>query len=102
LESESRCCAYAAYGPRKENPQIFKLHKIYILPECQGKGYGVQLIDEVKRRLIAQKITILDLNVNRYNKAKNFYEKLGFKVVDEEDVPIGPYWMNDFVMRLMI
>ncbi len=102
LESELSACAFAAYGPRKENPKIIKLHKIYILPQHQGKGYGVQLIDEIKRRLIAQKITILDLNVNRYNRAKNFYEKLGFKVIAEEDVPIGPYWMNDFVMRLII
>jgi len=102
LEAESRRCAFAAYGPRKENPEIIKLHKIYILPECQGKGYGVELIDEIKRRLIAQKLSILDLNVYRYNKAKTFYEKLGFNVIAEEDLPIGPYRLDDFVMRLII
>jgi ribosomal protein S18 acetylase RimI-like enzyme len=40
------------------------------------------------------------LNVNRYNPAKDFYEKLGFKIILEEDIPIGQYWMNDYVMRL--
>jgi hypothetical protein len=24
---------------------------------------------------------------------------MGFAIAYEEDIPIGPYWMNDFVMR---
>ena len=44
----------------------------------------------------------LDLNVNRHNKAKNFYEKMGFQVAYEEDIPIGKYWMNDYVMRKIL
>lgn len=100
LTDESGCQAFASYGRRKEDPGAFKLYKIYVLPENQGKGYGVLLIEEIKKRLLNQNIRILDLNVNRYNSAKNFYEKIGFKVICEEDVPIGPYWMNDFVMRL--
>lgn len=91
---------FAAYGPRKEDPSVYKLHKLYVLPENHGKGYGRLLIEEVKRRLKSEKIGILDLNVNRYNNAKNFYERLGFSVIAQEDVPIGPYWMNDYVMRL--
>jgi len=91
---------FASFGRRKENPQVGKLHKIYVLPENHGKGYGRLLIEEVKKRLTIENIQILDLNVNRYNKAKEFYEKMGFSVIKEEDVPIGPYWMNDFVMRL--
>jgi ribosomal protein S18 acetylase RimI-like enzyme len=43
---------------------------------------------------------VLDLNVNRNNQAKHFYEKIGFNVIREEDIPIGPYWMNDYVMRI--
>src|SRR5688572_4273575 len=91
---------FASFGRRKENQQVAKLHKIYVLPENQGKGYGRLLIEEIKRRLTKENIRILDLNVNRFNKAKDFYEKMGFSVLREEDVPIGPYWMNDFVMRL--
>jgi len=91
---------FASFGRRQENQQVAKLHKIYVLPENQGKGYGRLLIEEIKRRLTKENIRILDLNVNRFNKAKDFYEKMGFSVLREEDVPIGPYWMNDFVMRL--
>ena len=91
---------FASIGPRKEEPGVFKLHKIYILPHNQGKGYGKMLIEEVKRQLLVQGINTLDLNVNRNNPAKDFYQKLGFKIIRKEDIPIGQYWMNDYVMRL--
>jgi GNAT superfamily N-acetyltransferase len=91
--------AFAGYSPRDENAEIYKLHKLYCLPETQGKGYGKILINEVINKTIEAGKHTLDLNVNRYNKAKNFYEKMGFEVAYEEDIAIGPYWMNDFVMR---
>src|ERR1700733_5149346 len=91
--------AFAAYSPREENPEIYKLHKLYCLPETQGKGYGKILINEVINKTLEAGKHTLDLNVNRYNKAKNFYEKMGFEVAYEEDIPIGDYWMNDYVMR---
>ena len=91
--------AFAAYSPREEAPEIYKLHKLYCLPETQGKGYGKTLIDAVINKTLEAGKQTLDLNVNRYNKAKTFYEKMGFVIAYEENVPIGPYWMNDYVMR---
>jgi GNAT superfamily N-acetyltransferase len=93
---------FASFGIHQHNPVIYKLHKIYVLPENHGKGYGKLLIEEVKTRVLDAGSNTLDLNVNRSNTAKAFYEKLGFKVISEVDVPIGPYWMNDFVMRMSI
>lgn len=100
LRDEHGTQGFASYGPRPDDSNIFKLHKIYVLPENHGKGYGRLLIEEVRRRVSNAGSHILDLNVNRYNKARYFYEKLGFRVIREEDVPIGPYFMNDYVMRL--
>lgn len=91
---------FASFGIRPDAPDVHKLHKIYVLPEDQGKGYGKKLIEEVVRLIKEKGKHILDLNVNRYNPAKAFYEKMGFKVIQEEDIPIGPYWMNDYVMRI--
>jgi GNAT superfamily N-acetyltransferase len=91
--------AFAGYSPREEDPEIYKLHKLYCLPETQGKGYGKILINEVIAKTIEAGKHTLDLNVNRYNKAKSFYEKMGFTVAYEEDIAIGKYWMNDYVMR---
>lgn len=93
---------FISFGTRPEDPHIFKIHKLYVLPENQGKGYGKILIDEVKKRMRARGIKKLDLNVNRFNPAQHFYRKLGFRVLREEDIPIGPFWMNDYVMRLEI
>jgi ribosomal protein S18 acetylase RimI-like enzyme len=92
--------AFASFGPKDDKNQIFKLHKLYVLPNTHGKGYGRLLVEEVKKRLLKNDIHTLDLNVNRHNPARSFYEKIGFKVIGEEDVPVGPYWMNDYVMRL--
>ncbi|OCX50580.1 GNAT family N-acetyltransferase [Mucilaginibacter sp. PPCGB 2223] len=91
--------AFAAYSPRDEDPEIYKLHKLYCLPKTQGKGFGKILIETVADKVRLAGKSTLDLNVNRFNKARSFYEKMGFEVVYEEDIPIGPYWMNDFVMR---
>ncbi|MDR3696944.1 GNAT family N-acetyltransferase [Mucilaginibacter sp.] len=102
LAEAGKTVAFAAYSPRDENPDIFKLHKLYCLPETQGKGYGKILIKEVIDKTQEAGKHTLDLNVNRYNKAKDFYEKMGFVIAYEEDVPIGKYWMNDYVMRKVL
>jgi len=80
--------------------QVYKLHKIYVLPSQQGKGTGKYIIDELAKTMKAKGSTALQLNVNRNNKAKTFYEKLGFTVIKEEDIDIGNgYLMNDYVME---
>lgn len=79
---------------------VYKLHKIYVLPEKQGKGTGKFVITEIIKAMVRKGGTALQLNVNRNNKAKEFYEKLGFIVLSEEDIDIGNgYFMNDYVME---
>jgi diamine N-acetyltransferase len=86
-----------------QDPGIYKLHKIYLLPELQGKGLGKKLIEEVIGRVKALQGHSLRLNVNRSNKAIYFYEKIGFKKLYEEDIDIGNgYFMNDYVMEYSI
>jgi GNAT superfamily N-acetyltransferase len=99
LEEDGNPVAFAAYSPREENPDIYKLHKLYCLPQTQGKGYGKILINAVAQKTIDAGKNVLELNVNRYNNAKSFYEKMGFAIAYEEDISIGKYWMNDYVMR---
>ncbi|NVM64529.1 N-acetylglutamate synthase-like GNAT family acetyltransferase [Mucilaginibacter sp. SG538B] len=99
LEEEGNPVAFAAYSPREENPEVYKLHKLYCLPQTQGKGYGKVLINEVAQKTKDAGKKTLELNVNRHNNAKSFYEKMGFTIAYEEDIAIGKYWMNDYVMR---
>ena len=77
----------------------YKLHKIYVLPTRQGLGLGGHLIEAVEDAARAAGGAFLDLNVNRYNPAIAFYERRGFARQREVDVPIGPYFMNDYLMR---
>lgn len=102
LHDRSGPQGFASYGLRPEDSKICKLHKLYVLPGNQGKGYGKSLIDEVKLRAKNLNAHAIELNVNRHNPAIKFYEKIGFAKIKEEDVPVGPYWMNDYVMRLQI
>jgi ribosomal protein S18 acetylase RimI-like enzyme len=82
------------------NPTTWKLHKIYILATQQGKGTGKFVIDLIIKKIQQQGATTLQLQVNRHNKARSFYEKIGFTVIEEADFDIGNgYFMNDYVME---
>lgn len=84
-------------------PQQTKLHKLYVLPEMQGKGVGKQLLHFVMEVAKQNKQKQLFLNVNKKNKAQAFYKSLGFKLLKEEVIPIGNgYVMDDYVMEISI
>ncbi|KAA6436968.1 GNAT family N-acetyltransferase [Dyadobacter flavalbus] len=83
----------------KESPETFKLHKIYVLPSLQGSGAGKYMLNEIENYIRSEGGNKLILNVNRFNKARAFYEKMGFYVTEEKDIPFGPYWMNDYILE---
>lgn len=79
---------------------VTKIHKIYLLPETQGKGIGKKVIDEIGKLASENNSTALSLNVNRFNSALGFYKKIGFEVKEEVDIEIGNgYLMEDYVME---
>ena len=79
-----------------------KLHKIYLLPEAQGKGLGKKLILEVADRAREAGQKSLLLNVNKHNQpAIDFYMRIGFVAIYKEVIDIGGgYVMDDVVMEL--
>jgi ribosomal protein S18 acetylase RimI-like enzyme len=77
----------------------YKLNKLYLLSERQGGGLGRKALKAAAEYVKSLKGKVLELNVNRYNPALFFYEKCGYSKVREVDIPIGKYWMNDFVME---
>jgi diamine N-acetyltransferase len=92
---------FASY--QETTPSIFKLHKIYVLLSHQGKGTGRFFIDYIIRTIKQEGGTALQLQVNRNNQAKIFYEKLGFIILQEADFDIGNgFFMNDYVMEKKI
>ncbi|RDV15278.1 GNAT family N-acetyltransferase [Pontibacter diazotrophicus] len=99
LFEQDKPVGFASYSVKDKAASIYKLNKIYLLPGEQGKGHGKVLLSAVEEEVKQHGAHVLDLNVNRYNKAKQFYERCGYQVHQQEDIPIGPYWMNDYVMR---
>ena len=95
---ETAPVGFAAYQEIK--PTTWKLHKIYILATQQGKGTGKFVINHILDEIQQLEATALQLQVNRHNKARSFYEKIGFTVIEEADFDIGNgYFMNDYVME---
>jgi len=98
VEENSKAIGFASFS--LVAPAVFKLHKIYLLPETQGKGAGRFVIDTLIQTMKDKGGRSMILNVNRHNKARSFYEKIGFEIIKEEDVDIGNgYFMNDYVME---
>lgn len=99
IYDEQEPVGYASF--QETAPTIFKLHKIYILPSQQGKGAGKFLLEYIIDTIKSKGATVLELQVNRNNKARYFYEKLGFMVTGAFDFDIGRgYLMQDYVMSL--
>lgn len=91
---------FAGFSVINSETRTFKLHKLYVLPKMHGKGVGKILMNEVVSQVKAQGGEFLQLNVNRANKAKDFYEKAGFKIKETVNLNIGNgFYMNDYVME---
>jgi len=91
---------FAGYSVIDPKNRIYKLHKLYVLPLAHGKGVGKILINEIFNQIKDMGGTALQLNVNKHNKAKDFYLKVGFKVKDSVMLDIGDgYFMDDYVME---
>jgi GNAT superfamily N-acetyltransferase len=94
--------AFASYSSfeAQDHPAV-KLHKLYVLPEAHGMGLGKLLINEVRDKALETGAKGLVLNVNRYNKALDFYIKAGFKIKETVDIEIGNgFFMNDYILEL--
>ena len=101
LLNDSKPVGFMTIEPR--SPRLFHLQKLYVLPSQQGKGAGEKFINaaiEFARASIAKGETaLLELNVNRQNRAVTFYQKMGFRIDRQVDAPIGNgFYMNDYIM----
>lgn len=77
-----------------------RLHKLYVLPEAQKRGFGKSLIFRVIEEVKNAKFNFVELNINRNNSALRFYMDNGFNIVKEEIIEIGEgYFMDDYIVR---
>lgn len=98
-------CGYVSVqreGMADDGREIFHLHKIYVMPDRQGLGIGLKLFQTVVAHVrdLSSNARI-ELNVNKFNKAVDFYLHLGMKIIHEEDYPIGNgFYKTDYIMGL--
>lgn len=91
---------FAGYSIIGHEERVYKLHKLYVLPSAHGKGVGKILINEVFNQVKNAGGSALQLNVNKHNKAKDFYLKGGFTIKESVKLDIGEgYFMDDYVME---
>ena len=101
IEDDQNFIGFASYEINCNNSNKTKLQKLYVLPEIQGKGIGKQVIDYIKDKVVLSNNLALFLNVNKFNKAKDFYKKYGFQIIKEEVIDLGNnYIMDDYVMEI--
>jgi GNAT superfamily N-acetyltransferase len=93
-----RYAGFASFSLRDPRSSVFRLHKLYVRPECQGSGLGHKLIRSVEEAARQYGARRVELNVNRANPALHFYERHGYRVQAVVDIPLGPFWLNDYVM----
>ncbi|WP_265131675.1 GNAT family N-acetyltransferase [Chryseobacterium oranimense] len=77
-----------------------KLHRIYLVPESKGKGFGKEALIFLKDKVSESGNERIILNVNKVNSAKKFYESQGYRVYDEVVLDIGGnFVMDDYLME---
>lgn len=77
-----------------------KIPKLYVDGTIQKKGVGRKLLQSVEQFVRNNQLKCIELNVNRYNKALYFYRRYGFYILKSVDIPLGEFWLNDYVLRL--
>jgi len=88
---------------QRQEADLFHLHKIYVLPEFQGRQFGRELFNHAiaEIRCNHPEPCKMELNVNRFNKAVGFYEIMGMHKSRQGDFPIGKgFYMNDYIMSI--
>lgn len=101
VEESGGAVGYFAIEPLEEKHA--KLHKIYLSPSKKSPGTGSAIIHFLKNWGLERGIETIELNVNKYNSAVTFYEKMGFERLREMVLDIGQgYVMDDYVMQLRL
>ena len=91
---------FASYSEKStEKFTVNRLHKLYVLTTLHTKGIGSLMLNYICRESKKAGANSLELNVNKINPAKTFYDKKGFSILRDEVIDIGNgYVMDDYVM----
>ena len=103
LSIDGRDAGYMVYAPYDE-PGSMKLHKLYLLEEYHGKGYGQKMLQHVIDAAEKRGFSAVILAVNKQNiKAQKAYKRFGFEHYKSVQIDIGNgFIMDDYWLRYRI
>jgi len=80
LADNGRLIGGMAFAVAGDDGKVIRLHKLYVHPECQGKGIGMELFAEIAQCF--PEAREISLEVEEANsRARAFYAHLGFELV---------------------
>ncbi len=86
-----------------EGDKIYKLNKLYVLPNTQKMGAGKALLYKAIEHAKHAGAQQLILQVNKLNSAKQFYERHGFTVLEEKVLELEHgFVMDDYIMGISL
>ena len=91
----------AGIGPLNiNNKAICELKKMYFLPEARGLGLGKVLIEKIldKASILGYKECYLE-TISSMTKAKNLYQKLGFKRLTKPICDTGHFGCDEWMIK---
>jgi ribosomal protein S18 acetylase RimI-like enzyme len=99
VNENNAAIGFASFSTYENQNNHHRLHKLYVLPNQQQKGIGKLLLESIYSEIKKNGTGSIELNVNRYNNALAFYQKLGYEILREEDIDIGEgFFMNDYIL----
>lgn len=68
--------------------ELSYLHSIQLISEFQGKGIGKKVMQHIEKEEKKQNRKKMQLQVFKENRAKNFYEKLNYLIIKDNDTSV--------------
>ncbi|HTQ49265.1 MAG TPA: GNAT family N-acetyltransferase [Candidatus Acidoferrales bacterium] len=96
---DGKPAGFASCGPTPE-PDVMKLHKLYLLPQWRRRGLGSRLLQQCECKARADGARRLILSVNKRNaQAIAAYRRNGFVITESVITDIGDgFVMDDYIM----
>lgn len=93
---------YASYSAKVDNqPERFRVHKLYLQPAMHGKGIGRDMLKFIAAESMPLGCREFELNVHKRNPAVGFYRHVGFTVEQDVVLVIGDgHVLDDYIMTL--
>jgi len=102
VEWNEEAVGYASYSMKLANqPERFRVHKLYLQPSMHGKGIGRDMLKFIAADSMPRGCKELELNVHKRNPAVGFYQHVGFAI--EQDIVTvieHGHVLDDYVMLL--